>query len=67
MQTLTIVENSNADLKEKLKVEEQQRKSAKAALKGAETQVESQRKLANDIKGQLVTTKEQIEIGRAHV
>ena len=29
-------------------------------MKGAETQVESQRKLANDIKGQLVTTKEQI-------
>ena len=60
MQTLTIAENSNADLREKQKVEEQQRKSAKAALKGAETQVESQRKLANDIKGQLVTTKEQI-------
>ena len=40
--------------------EEQLRKSAEAALKGAETQVESQRKLANDIKGQLVTAKEQI-------
>ena len=60
VQTLTIAKNSNADLREKLKVEEQQRKSAEAALKGAETQVESQRKLANDIKGQLVTTKEQI-------
>ena len=45
VQTLTIAENSNADLREKQKVEEQQRKSAKAALKGAETQVESQRKL----------------------
>ena len=55
VQTLTIAENSNADLREKLKVEEQQRKSAEA-----ETQAESQRKLANDIKGQLVTTKEQI-------
>ena len=60
VQTLTIAKNSNADLREKLKVKEQQRKSAEAALKGAETQVESQRKLANDIKGQLVTTKEQI-------
>ena len=60
VQTLTITENSNADLKEKLKAEEQQRKSAKVALKGAETQAESQRKLANDVKGQLVTTKEQI-------
>ena len=60
MQTLSIAEKSNADLKEKLKTEEQQRKSAEAALKGAETQAESQRKLANDINGQLVTTKEQI-------
>ena len=60
MQTLTIAENSNADLREKLKVEEQQRKSAEAALEGAETQAESQRKLANDIKGQLITTKEHI-------
>ena len=60
MQTLTIAKNSNADLREKLKVEEQQRKSAEAALKGAETQAENQRKLASEIKGQLVATKEQI-------
>ena len=60
MQTLTIAENSNADLKEKLKAEEQQRKSADSALKSAETQAESQRKLANEIKGQLVAAKEQI-------
>ena len=51
VQTLTITENSNADLREKLKAEEQPRKSTEAALKGAETQAESQRKLANDIKG----------------
>ena len=51
VQTLTIAENSNANLREKLKAEEQQRKSAKAALKVVETQAESQRKLANDIKG----------------
>ena len=60
VQTLTIAEKSTADLREKLKTEEQQRKSAEAALKGAETQAESQRKLANNVKGQLVTVKEQI-------
>ena len=48
---MNIAENSNKDLKEKLKAEEQLKKSAEAALKGAETQAESQRKLANDIKG----------------
>ena len=37
VQTLTIAKNSNANLKEKLKAEEQQRKSADVALKGAET------------------------------
>ena len=60
VQTLNIAENSNKDLKEKLKAEEQLRKSADAALKGAETQAESQRKLVNEVKGQLITTKEQI-------
>ena len=60
VQTLTIAENSNATLKEKLKAEEQERTSADSALKSAETQAESQRKLANEIKGQLVAAKEQI-------
>ena len=60
MQTLTIAENSNADLKQKLKAKEQERKSANSALKSAETQAESQRKLANEVKGQLVTAKEQM-------
>ena len=60
VQTLTIAENSNADLKQKLKEEEQARKSAESALKGTETQVEGQRKLANEIKGQLVMVKEQM-------
>ena len=41
MQTLTIAENSNANLKKKLTVKEQARKSADAALKGAERQAES--------------------------
>ena len=41
VQTLTIVENSNTDLKKKLVTEEQARKSVDAALKGAERQAES--------------------------
>ena len=36
VQTLTIAENSNTDLKKKLIVEEQARKSTGATLKGAE-------------------------------
>ena len=60
VQTLTIAKNSNADLKQKLKEEEQARKSSESALKGVETQAESQRKLANEIKGQLVAAKEKM-------
>ena len=60
MQTLAITEDSNADLRQKLKAEEQARKSTDIVLKGAETQAESQRKLANEAKGQLVASKEQV-------
>ena len=60
VQTLNIAENSNKDLKDKLKTEEQLRKSAEATLKGAETLAESQRKLVIEVKGHLVTAKEQI-------
>ena len=60
MQTLAIAEDSNADLRQKLKAEEQARKSTDIALKGAETQAESQRKLANEAKGQLVASKEKV-------
>ena len=60
VQTLAIAEDSNADLRQKLKAEEQARKSSDSALKGAETQAESQRKLVNEIKGQLVAAKEQM-------
>ena len=60
MQILTIAKNSNADLKQKLKDEEQARKSSDSALKGVETQAESQRKLANEVKGQLAAAKEQM-------
>ena len=38
VQTITIAENSNADLRKKLIAKEQVRKSADAALKGAERQ-----------------------------
>ena len=41
VQTLAIAEGSNADLKQKLKAEEQARKNSDAALKSAETQAES--------------------------
>ena len=60
VQTLTIAENSNADLRQKLKAEEQARKSADDALKGAKTQAESQRKLTNEVKEQLAASKEQV-------
>ena len=60
VQTLAIAEDSNADLRQKLKAEEQAKKSTDVALKGAETQTESQRKLANEAKGQLVASKEQV-------
>ena len=60
VQTLTIIENSNADLRKRLTIEEQARKSADAALKGAEKQVESQRKLTNEAKEQLVASKKKV-------
>ena len=41
VQTLTIAEKSNADLRQKLKAEEQARKSSNSALKSVETQAES--------------------------
>ena len=60
VQTLAIVEDSNVDLRQKLKAEERAKNCADAVLKGAETQAESQRKLANKAKGQLVESKEQV-------
>ena len=58
VQTLTIAENSNADLKKKLTVEEQARKSTDAALEGAERQAKSQRKLAHEANEQLAASNE---------
>ena len=60
VQTLAIVENSDTNLKKKLIVEEQARKSVDAALKGAEKQAESQRKLTNEAKEQLAASNEQL-------
>ena len=62
VQTLTIAENSNTDLKKKLTVEEQAKKSVEAALKGAEKQAKSQRKLTNEAKEQLAAFKEQVVV-----
>ena len=45
---------------QKLKAEEQAKKSVEAALKGVETQAESQKKLTNEAKEQLVASKEQV-------
>ena len=60
MQTMTIAENSNADLKKRLATKEQARKSADATLNGIEKQAESQRKLTNEAKEQLAASKEQV-------
>ena len=60
MQTLTIAENSNTDLKKRLTVEEQARKSVDTALEGAERQTESQRKLAREANDQLAASNEQL-------
>ena len=60
VQTLTIAENSNTDLRKKLIVEEQSRKSIDTALEGAERQVESQRKLAREANDQLAASKKQL-------
>ena len=60
VQTLTVAENSNANLKKKLTTKEHAKKSVDAALKGVEKQVESQRKLTNEAKEQLAAFKEQV-------
>ena len=60
VQTLTIAENSNTDLKKRLTAEEQAQKSTDSNLKGAERQAESQRKLVREANDQLVASKEQL-------
>ena len=60
VQTLTIAENSNVELKKKLAIEKQARKSVDSALEGAERQVESQKKLVREANDQLAASKEQV-------
>ena len=62
MQTLTIVENSNTDLKKRLTAEEQAWKSADSALEVAERQAKSQRKLARMANDQLAASKEHLAV-----
>ena len=61
VQMLALGAASYGDLMQRLKADLQARKSSDSALKSAETQAESQRKLANEVKGQLVAAKEQME------
>ena len=60
MQTLTIAEQSNAELKKKLADEEHARWSADSALEGALRQAEDQRKHLCETTDQLTTSREQM-------
>ena len=60
MQTLNVVKQSNAKLKEKLANEEHTWKSADSALEGAQKQAENQRKLMREANDQLAAFKEQL-------
>ena len=60
MQTLNVVEQSNAKLKKKLADEEHTWKSANSALEGAQKQAENQRKLVRVANDQLASSKEQL-------
>ena len=53
MQTLNIVEQSNAELKKNLANEKHARKSVNLALEGAQRQAEDQRKLMREANDQL--------------
>ena len=60
VESFNIADRSNKDLRNKLKDEEQARRSAKSALEGAQKQAEDLRLLLRDIKEQLASSKEQI-------
>ena len=60
MQTLTVAEQSNVEMKKKLADKEHARKSVDAALKGAQRQAETQRRLLREANDQLATSKEQL-------
>ena len=60
MQTLNIVEQSNAELKKKLTDKEHAQKSADATLEGAQRQAKNQWKLMREANDQLAASKEQL-------
>ena len=60
MESFNIADQFNKDLRNKLKEEEQARRSAVSALEGAQKQAEDQRLLLCDAKEQLAYSKEQI-------
>ena len=62
VQTLTIAENSNAELKKKLAEEEHARRSADSALDGTQRQAEDQRKRLCKTTDQLTTAREQMAV-----
>ena len=60
VESFNIADQSNKDLRKKLKKEEQVRRSVNLALEGAQKQAEDQRLLLHDIKEQLASSKKQI-------
>ena len=58
--TFNIADQSNKDLRKKLKEEEQARRSVNSTLESAQKQAEDQRLLLRDAKEQLAPSKEQI-------
>ena len=60
VESFNIANQSNKDLRKKLKEEEQVRRSTDSALEGAQKQAENQRLLLCDAKEQLASSKDQI-------
>ena len=60
VESFNIANQSNKDLRKKLKEEEQARKSVHSTLESTQKQAEDQRLLLRDAKEQLVSSKEQI-------
>ena len=60
VQLFNIADQSIKDLRKKLAEEEKARKSADAALEGAERQAEEQRQLLCEAKDQLASSQEQL-------
>ena len=60
VESFNTADQSNKDLRKKLKEEEQARRNVNLALKGAQKQAKDQRLLLCDAKEQLASSKEQI-------